>query len=723
MALVETLTDDFNTGTVPDPAKWATSGLIAPALTGDQLRLQSAAAGTNYARVQGQSLYTLTGSSFFVKVTPRATGGSHQTSLAFFDPTLASQVMILTAGTNIAYGLSSALNFPRSYDPVADKWWRISESGGTVSYHTSPDGFTWNLLGTTAAPAWAPSGYAVLETGHYAVESVDTDSLYDNFNVLTKVETLTDDFSTTLDPVKWGAVGTIPPAISNGQLRLQSAAAGTNYAGVQSIGHYTLIDSSFYAKVTPSPTSGSHEHFLEFGAGTVVGVAVSGSNLMYGLSSGRTTARAYNPVTDAWWKISESGGTVTFWVSPDGINWTSIGTIATPAFASNGQLQSFAGHYSVEAANTDTQVDNLNLLPGQVSTVQSLLFPFGLFRPSRVPILQTPGPSVSADATPAATDSATETDSSSLAAGENTTESATLTDARALQAQEGVVDSATETDASNLQAQENRPDSGTLSDSSSYAAAVGPNDTLVGSDTAAGQAQLPVTDSASFSESAVVDAVTAVTASDSVSFSESASVAITIATTESSVVTDQGADAASFTPTDSFTLSELAAASTDVPISAADSANFSDSASVSVTLAVVDSAGVTDQRAVDVNLTRTDTATVGDVSTPSMQPSRTDSFSFTDMVNSTNATLSTLDAFVETDGSTDAIAFLRTESGTLTDSAVVVIPTVTNVDVNDLFSFSEAVSLRQTTLTVSAIPPPRRYYIQRMGHRIFRRRR
>lgn len=35
---------------------------------------------------------------------------------------------------------------------------------------------------------------------------------------------------------------------------------------------------------------------------------------------------AYNASTHAWWKISESGGTVTWWTSTDGLNWTSQGT-------------------------------------------------------------------------------------------------------------------------------------------------------------------------------------------------------------------------------------------------------------------------------------------------------------------------------------------------------------------------------------------------------------
>jgi len=40
----------------------------------------------------------------------------------------------------------------RPYDPVADKWWRLAESDGTLSFSTSPDGTTWTTLGSGADP-------------------------------------------------------------------------------------------------------------------------------------------------------------------------------------------------------------------------------------------------------------------------------------------------------------------------------------------------------------------------------------------------------------------------------------------------------------------------------------------------------------------------------------------------------------------------------------------
>jgi hypothetical protein len=44
-----------------------------------------------------------------------------------------------------------------TYDPVAHRYLRFRESGGTLFWETSPDASTWNPFGSMATPAWAGS--------------------------------------------------------------------------------------------------------------------------------------------------------------------------------------------------------------------------------------------------------------------------------------------------------------------------------------------------------------------------------------------------------------------------------------------------------------------------------------------------------------------------------------------------------------------------------------
>lgn len=183
---------------------------------------------------------------------------------------------------------------------------------------------------------------------------------------VTKTATLQDDFVQLDTSTRWTGSGTY--TILSDQLRLVSLAAGTGYSGVVSRLQYDLTESYILVKPTPSPISGTHECMLEFNkpdGSTKLTIKVSGTGIYYGQDtggSGTVNPRAYSASTDAWWRISETGGTVTFAVSADCNTWNTLGTVSTPAWANAGYIQLFAGHYAVEAANTDTFFDNLNVI-------------------------------------------------------------------------------------------------------------------------------------------------------------------------------------------------------------------------------------------------------------------------------------------------------------------------------------------------------------------------
>jgi len=56
----------------------------------------------------------------------------------------------------------------------------------------------------------------------------------------------------------------------------------------------------------------------------------------------------YVPVAHAWWQIRVTAPTTYFETSPDGVNWTSIGSDATPSFVTHAYVDLGAGSYQLE---------------------------------------------------------------------------------------------------------------------------------------------------------------------------------------------------------------------------------------------------------------------------------------------------------------------------------------------------------------------------------------
>jgi hypothetical protein len=158
MALISTLVDDFNDGIV-DPAKWPNSfGTYSE--VGGRARVSC---DTGFNAYSSALAYTLAGSSIYLRGYPPAAGGATTEAWA--------QILIKssTGGTDLGFELraltgelvmfsrtgffdAAAVNIP--YSPTAHAWLRVRETGGTVSWDTSPDAATWTTRRTLASPAW-----------------------------------------------------------------------------------------------------------------------------------------------------------------------------------------------------------------------------------------------------------------------------------------------------------------------------------------------------------------------------------------------------------------------------------------------------------------------------------------------------------------------------------------------------------------------------------------
>lgn len=184
---------------------------------------------------------------------------------------------------------------------------------------------------------------------------------------MAKIATLTDNFATQ-DTAKWffnteavvsGGVVTITPT--------------TGYPGIfDLVTGWDLTASEAFLEVQQIPNvgNGTTESFftLEVSAGNNLRFHPLNGTLYATrtISSSETVvaSRAYNATTDRWWKIAESGGTVTWYTSSDGITWNSFGTWVVSGLTLTSVTASFtAGYFGTEPAPGTAVIDNFNI-PG-----------------------------------------------------------------------------------------------------------------------------------------------------------------------------------------------------------------------------------------------------------------------------------------------------------------------------------------------------------------------
>src|SRR5690606_35371238 len=148
MALMGSLVDNFCAATL-DTATWnavnsaGNSGFQA----GCRYTFIVSAGMTGDATLTSNVAYDLTGSHVHVALID---AGVQEAGLETYPIILTevaanqddSLLIVVSNGTvgiyEVVGGVPNGLAFP-SYDPVAMRWWRIRESGGTVYYESAPD--------------------------------------------------------------------------------------------------------------------------------------------------------------------------------------------------------------------------------------------------------------------------------------------------------------------------------------------------------------------------------------------------------------------------------------------------------------------------------------------------------------------------------------------------------------------------------------------------------
>jgi hypothetical protein len=189
--------------------------------------------------------------------------------------------------------------------------------------------------------------------------------------VIPKLETITDDFATQ-DTAKWTFAAAA--AVTSGQVVCTPSTAWDAYFEAKAV--YDLTGSSYVVELvqaTATGTGGSLETYVELDSGgthtnpMLLFRKVAGNLLsVWRNSSGTETTvntAAYSATNHRWLRIRESGGTVFWEVSANGLSWNSYGSVATPFNITSLGVRQGCGTNTAEGSPGTAIFDNVNLPP------------------------------------------------------------------------------------------------------------------------------------------------------------------------------------------------------------------------------------------------------------------------------------------------------------------------------------------------------------------------
>lgn len=373
------LADNFNDDTV-DAAKWPSSfGVFSE--TGGRA---SVGCDTGFSAYASAALYTLEESVARCQMFPPAAAGAVSEAWAQMLVTSSTSGTDAVAEVNSATGNLAMLlraGFIDSgpvllpYDPVAHAWVRIRETGGTLSWDTSPDGITWTTRRTETAPAWVSATDLQVQLLAHRDAGVANVAEFDNFNTA-PFDALTDDFaSPTVDTEKWpdnyNEAGPLPDQ-PDGRARVP---CGNGFAAYASAATYTLDESQASVQVFPPALGGATGAvfcqliILSDTAGTQVVFEIDVStNLLlmtvhvdFADEGGATLP--YDPEAHAWLRVRESGGTLFWETSADSRTWTVRHSDTAPAWVADNKLQVQLLAFRDDGTPDYAEFDNFNITP------------------------------------------------------------------------------------------------------------------------------------------------------------------------------------------------------------------------------------------------------------------------------------------------------------------------------------------------------------------------
>jgi hypothetical protein len=365
MPLIEDLRDSFDDGVV-DTGKWPsnynTGAGGPPTETGGRARVPC---DTGFAAFTSANTYTLADSHAWVEMYPPAAGGAASEAwaqLLIMSSTPGTDIIAevnavtgdLTLAARVGYFDAGAVTL--TYDPVAHRWIRVHETAGTLVWQTSADGLSWTTRRSTASPAWVGDADLEIQLIAHRDSGVADFAEFDNFNITPSTAVfadLTDDFEApAVDTVKWpdnynsGPGGALPDQPAG----LARVPCDEGFAAYASAAIYRLQDSHAHVQLIPPHGPGHSESYAQLlilsnvvGTQIVAEVDAATNILSMAIHEDFVDENAavlpYDPVAHAWLRIRESASILSWDTSPDGREWTTQHSTASPAWVEQNDLQ------------------------------------------------------------------------------------------------------------------------------------------------------------------------------------------------------------------------------------------------------------------------------------------------------------------------------------------------------------------------------------------------
>jgi hypothetical protein len=187
--------------------------------------------------------------------------------------------------------------------------------------------------------------------------------------VILKMDALTDNFpGTSVDATKWTAYGTT--SVASSTLTLPDTANSTAYSGISSINYYDLTSSYFLAHITNGGSQFASTQAMIVAsrdASNTVAVILNNGNLQaqhqVAGSYATLASIAWSGATMSWLRLRETGGTLFYEYSADGITWSTLWSESDPFTLTSMQATVQEGAFATTDPAATSTWQSVNLPP------------------------------------------------------------------------------------------------------------------------------------------------------------------------------------------------------------------------------------------------------------------------------------------------------------------------------------------------------------------------
>lgn len=176
-----------------------------------------------------------------------------------------------------------------------------------------------------------------------------------------------DNFNSTFSTLNWAGTNVGSPSNVSGRLRLNTT---SSFPQAQTSKVFGLIGYRILIQIPTVPAYGNGSKITQFIIGDGTNSAYfsipgnPSSMVMGGNGITGTTSIAYDSVAHQWLGFRLNAGTLFYEASPDGINWTTLRSLAAPSWIINNQLSvTLLSGYSGSESASYAEFDNFNI-PG-----------------------------------------------------------------------------------------------------------------------------------------------------------------------------------------------------------------------------------------------------------------------------------------------------------------------------------------------------------------------